>query len=282
MPKVAAIAALATALALVAGPLAGAAEARVPNSFVGVVADGPLLDSSRVPMQTEFDAMVGQGVESVRMVVDWSSAQPYATRDDVPASERARYSRDEGGVPTDYSVIDRVVESAVRRHMTVIPVIMIAPPWAARHPGVFASPPKGTGAYARFAAAMARRYGPAGSFWAERPELPPAPVREWQFWNEPSLTYFWSDRPWQKDYVALLRAARRAVKGVDPGARVILAGLPNRSWPDLESLYKLGARNLFDVVAIHPFTGRVHGVIDILDKVRRVMRKRKDRKKPLM
>ncbi|MEA2376090.1 MAG: polysaccharide biosynthesis protein PslG [Thermoleophilaceae bacterium] len=282
MARVTAIAALATALALVGVPQASAAKPRVPKGFVGMVADGPLLDPGRVNLQSELDAMVGQGVESLRVVVDWSSAQPYRTEADVPPAMRARFSHDEGGVPTDYSLTDRVMEGAVRRHMTLLPVILIAPGWAARHQNDFASPPKDPADYARFVGAMARRYGPHGSFWAEHPELPAEPVRKWQFWNEPSLRYFWSDRPWEHGYVDLLRAAHHAVKAVDPHSTVVLAGLPNRSWPDLRSIYELGARKLFDIVAIHPFTGRVKGVLTILDNVRRVMRNHGDAKKPLM
>ena len=282
MRRVTAIAALATALALVAAPQAGAAKAQVPPGFVGMVADGPLLDPAKVKLNPELDAMVGQGVQSLRVVFDWSTAQPYAHESDVPANQRARFTHDEGGVPTDYSLTDEVVAGAVRRHMAVLPVIIVAPQWDAVHANDFASPPRGTSAYASFVTALARRYGPGGTFWAEHSDLPVLPVREWQFWNEPSLTYFWDEAPWQTRYVALLRAAHDAVKAVDPQSTVVLAGLPNKSWPDLKSIYRHGARRLFDVVAIHPFTGRVKGVVAILDKVRAVMRRNGDAKKPLM
>ena len=32
--------------------------------------------------------------------------------------------------------------------------------------------------------ALVGRYGPAGSLWAERPELPRIPIRAWQVFNE--------------------------------------------------------------------------------------------------
>jgi hypothetical protein len=282
MRRVTAIAALATALALAAAPTAGAAKPRVPSGFVGMVADGPLLDPAKVQLEPELDAMVGQGVQSLRVLFDWAQAQPYASEADVPLTERQYFTHDEGGVPTDYRRTDAVVDAAARRHMAVLPVVLVAPPWDARHPKDDAAPPKHYSAYANFVTALAKRYGPGGAFWAERPDLPVVPIRQWQFWNEPDLIYFWDDRPWQKPYVALLRAAHNAVKAVDPGSTVVLAGLPNYSWPDLESIYKVGARKLFDVVAVHPFTGRVNGVITILDKIRRVMGRYGDKKKPLM
>jgi hypothetical protein len=280
MRRVAVIATLAALAALaIASSAASAATPRVPPSFVGTVLDGPLFEPY-VNLQAELDQMVETGVGSVRVVVDWSSAQPYARWRDVPPDQMARF-RNEGGVPTDYSLVDQVIAGAASRRMTILPIVLIAPNWAARHPGNFNSPPKGTTSFARFAGALAKRYGPNGAYWAENPAIPRRFVRDWQFWNEPSLTHFWSDRPWERDYVALVRAARAKVKAADSGARIVLAGLPNRSWPELEKVYKLKARNLFDVVAIHPFTARVSGVLKILRLNREVMRRYGDRKKPL-
>jgi hypothetical protein len=278
MRRVAVIATLAVTCALaLATSSAAAATPRVPPSFVGVVMDGPLFEPP-VNLQGELDQMVGAGVGSVRVVVDWSSAQPYAKWSDVPPDQMSRF-RDENGVPTDYSLVDQVVEGAATRRLTILPIVLIAPKWDARYPGQFNSPPKGTAPYAAFTGALARRYGPSGSFWTEKPTLAKAPVRHWQFWNEPSLKEFWADQPWEHDYVALLRAARAKVKQVDPGARIVLAGLPNRSWPELEKIYKLKARNLFDIVAIHPFTAQVSGVLEILRNNRRVMARYGDGKK---
>lgn len=263
MGRVTAIAALATMAALAAAAPAAGAQRQVPPRFVGMVADGPLLDSPRVDLDRELDAMVAQGVESLRGVVDWSAAQP--TR----------------GGPLDWTRVDRLVVGAARRHMAFLPIVMIAPRWAARNPKAMSSPPRHPSDYARFVRALARRYGPHGTFWAARRDVPYAPVRDWQFWNEPSLEFYWDQRPWQRPYLSLLRAARRAVRGVDPHARIVLAGLPNDSWPALRSLYRHGARGLFDVVAVHPFTGHVRDTVRILQNVREVMRRRGDARKPI-
>ncbi|HEX8645469.1 MAG TPA: hypothetical protein VF715_01120 [Thermoleophilaceae bacterium] len=281
MRRVSVIAALAVVGALVlASPGAMAATPRVPYSFVGTVIDGAVFEPY-VDLQAEADQMVGAGVGSVRVKVHWGLAQPYERWSDVPPDQMTRFKHDEGGVPTDYADTDRAVAAAVARRMTVLPIVLIAPNWAARHPGDDASPPKDTTAYSRFTAALARRYGPDGTFWKENPALPKRPLRHWQIWNEPSLDVYWRDRPWERDYVALVRAARRRIKQVDPGARIVLAGLPNKSWPELEKIYKQKARNLFDVVAIHPFTAQVSGVLAILRHNRDVMRRYGDRKKPL-
>jgi hypothetical protein len=81
----------------------------------------------------------------------------------------------------------------------------------------------------------------------------------------------------------MLSAARVAIKSADPSAKIVLAGMANYSWIDLSKVYKVqGARSLFDVVAIHPYTKTPRGVITILSYVRRVMNANGDRRKPIL
>jgi hypothetical protein len=270
---------MAVALALPA-LLASPAAARVPASFVGVVADGPLLNDSNVNYAKQLDTMVSGGVETLRTSFNWSGVQPYERFADVPAAERDRF-RNEHGVPTDYSHTDDLVASAAARHMRVLPVLIAAPPWAARSAGHLYSPPSDFGAYARYAADLVRRYGPRGSFWREHPKLPRLPIDHWQIWNEPNFKSFWSDSPWAPDYVKLLKRARKAIKAADPHAKIVLAGLPNQSWIYLAKVYKAGGRGQFDVAAFHPFTDKVGGVKTILERDRKVMAAHGDRRKPL-
>jgi hypothetical protein len=272
---------IAIGLSLVAAAPADASRPKkVPPTFMGTVADGPLLLNRKVNFSAQLDTMVGNGVQTMRTVFNWSGAQPYATFDEVPPEQRAGY-RDEGGVPTDYKEIDGLVAGAAERRIALLPVVLVAPMWDARHPGKFASPPKDPQPYADFVAALARRYGPGGAFWKEHPELVAQPIRNWQIWNEPSLRAFWSDQPFATDYVQLLRATRKAVKGVDPGATIVLAGLVNKSWDALASIYRAGGRGLFDVAAFHPFTSGAGGVRTILEHDRRVMARYHDARKPL-
>jgi hypothetical protein len=270
---------VAVALA-VAGPAAAKAPKRVPAGFVGVVGDGPLLHDPGVDLSNQFDRMVNNGAQSLRIMFNWAQAQPYASFDGMSDEQRAQY-HDENGVPTDYTFTDQIVSAAAQRHLALLPEVQIAPPWAARHPGEFASPPSDPQQYANYMGALVRRYGPSGSFWTEHPELVAQPIRYWQIWNEPSFNTFWSDQPFADDYVALLTASRTAVKGLDPGAKIVLAGLPNKSWNSLEKIYKAGGRKQFDIAAFHPFTAKVDGVKTILQKDRKVMSKYHDSKKTL-
>ena len=107
------------------------------------------------------------------------------------------------------------------------------------------------------------------------------PIRDWQIWNEPNLTRYWTSQPFAKPYVKLLRASRRALRAADPGSRTILAGLPNESWIALRKVYKAGGRGAFDAVALHPYTGRPRNVIKLIEFARREMRRYHDGRKPV-
>lgn len=264
-----------------AAPAATAhAAPRVPFGFAGTMIDGPMNAPGYDPAE-EMDAMVASGVESVRFAFHWVDGQPYRSFDQMPEWQRPLFA-DVGGVPTSFQRFDPMVASAAQRGLTLLPNVTTAPGWAAKRPGVFGSPPKGTASFARFVRALAQRYGPGGRFWAENPTLPKRPIRVWQLWNEPNLRYSWTERNWAPGYVKLLRAGRAAIKGVDPGARIVLAGLANVSWADLEDVYRVrGARRLFDMVAIHPYTKPPEGVIEILERVRATMARYGDRRKPI-
>ena len=268
-------------VALAAPSAAHAQKRQVPQGFVGTVADGVLNeDTDGRLFENEADRMVGAGVESVRMVFAWRDAQPVKSRSDIPP-ELQQYFRDEEGTPTDWRLFDAYVTTAARRRVTVLPVLLYAPQWAARHKNSDGSVPSDFGAYARFAVAVAKRYGRNGTFWTENPELPKLPLDWLQIWNEPHFREYWSDQPWEKDYAKLLRGTYRAVKKAVPTQKILAAGMANKSWTYLSKLYQAKARGYFDAVALHPFTNAVDGVIEIIERARRVMERYGDRKLPL-
>jgi hypothetical protein len=237
------------------------ADARsVPRGWLGVTVDGPLTEPGD-PFASEWDLMAASGVETVRVAFDWRTAQP-----------------SDGG-PIDLSETDVVVAAAAARRMPVIPVVHRTPAWAAIDGPT--SAPNGTAAYARFLTALVRRYGPRGSLWAERPELPRLPIRQWQIWNEPNLTLFWTPQPFAKRYVALLKASRRAVRAEDPGARIVLAGLPNISWVALRQIYEAGGRGSFDAVALHPYTSTPANIMRLVRLARTETRRFHDARVPI-
>jgi hypothetical protein len=278
--------ALVAALLLVAAP-AHAAKRQVPQGFFGTTVDGPML-AAAFPLEKEWGVMTGAGVESGRWAMHWGLMQPYKTMAEVPEAERFRYT-DEGGIPTDWTGSDLVIGNLAKRGFRVWPDITFAPAWAARHPGQGNSPPVGTASFVAFAQAAVKRYGPNGTFWTANPSIPKRPIRDWQIWNEPNqAAFYWSDQPFAKDYVALVKASRKAIKALDPKARIVLAATvgdisaDRKSAPALQSIYKAGGKGLFDVAAVHPFTYRVTNVMLLLNAYRATLNKNGDKKKPLL
>jgi hypothetical protein len=252
---------LATLCLLAAAP-ASAAPRLVPQGWLGVVADGPLT-APGFAADGEWDRLAGSGAESVRTAFYWRDAQP------------------SGPADADFASTDAVVLAAARRDLGVLPVVQGTPGWAALHPGDAASPPRDPADFARFLTALVTRYGPSGSFWTEHPEVTRRPIRDWQIWNEPNLTRYWNVAPWAPSYVSLLKASRGALRAADPGARTILAGLPNESWVALHSIYAAGGHGAFDVVALHPYTGRPANVIKLVRFARRELRAHGDARLPV-
>jgi hypothetical protein len=263
---------------LAVGP--SGATAAVPQGFVGMMADGPFFYPA-MNEGAELDSMVASGVESVRTLVNWGKLQPYRSMGQVPLAAQGEFT-DVNGVPTDFTGIDQLVALAAARRLTVLPILEYAPSWDSVNPRSAASPPKSTGPFANFVAALARRYGSRGSFWTAHPTLPKTPIRMWQVWNEPDFRVYWSKQPFERGYVRLVKATHRAMKAADPRAKLVLAGLPNFSWHYLADMYKLHAHGTFDAVAVHPYTATPAGVITILRKVRAVMNRNGDRRTPIL
>jgi hypothetical protein len=234
----------------------------VPQGFFGVAVEGPML-RPETDVGAEFARMAAAGVESVEVEFNWAAEQP------------------EAGAPPDFARTDRLVLAAARRRMSVLAIVVFAPPWAAVDPASVASPPK-PGPLAAYLRAAIARYGPKGSLWTQNPGVPRLAVRDWQVWNEPSHEGFWSEQPFAERYVSVLRAARRAIKGADRGARVVLAGLVYDSWTQLELLYRAGARGLFDVLSLHPYTRKLGNVIKVLRRNRTMLDHHRDRRVPIL
>ncbi len=265
-------------------PALAATPIGVPSGFVGVNVDGPMYPdtSPGVDLPKQFDLMRQAGVESVRVVFDWGFAQPYASWSEVPPGQRGQYA-DVGGLPTNFSQADEIVGLAARYGLTVLPVVLYAPSWdTAPHTDISYGQPARDGPYAAFLTDLVERYGPHGSFW-DRRSGPRLPIRQWQIWNEPDISGYWPTQPFAETYVALLKAAHAAIKKADPGAQVVLAGLVNYSWQDLETIYEVpGARAAFDVVALHPYTAKPANVITIIRYVREAMDHNGDAGKPII
>lgn len=232
---------------LIAAP---AATPRVPAGWMGVVATDTALLGDAALFGSETKVMAANGVQSVRLPIYWFKAEP----------ARGQF---------DFAGFDQLVASAAGNGLRVLPTVLGTPGWATGDGTSYATPPKNAGDFGTFMRALIGRYGPNGSFWSSHPSLPKVPIRQWQIWNEPELRQFWRPSNWAAGYVKLLRAARRAIRAADPGAKVVLAGLANDSWNYLRAIHEAGGAGLFDIAAIHAYTSPPSRVIRLLSADRR-------------
>jgi len=257
-------------VALAFGAAPASAKRAVPGNFMGVYWGNQAAEAPPPIQDAQWQAMAANGVESVRTVFNWSETQP--RRDAAP----------------DWSALDTLVARAASNGLDLLPVVFAAPRWAriAKRP---AAPPRNPADLARFMRLLVQRYGPEGQFWRDHPQLPRRPIRAWQIWNEPHAWWGWDVSRSRKErkyrfpahYVRVLRAAYKAVKQADKGAKVVLAGLTTDSWRYLEQIYRAGGRGSFDVVASQTFTGKTSNLYKTLRYLRGVMRKYRDQRKGL-
>ncbi len=145
-----------------------------------------------------------------------------------------------------WSSYDTLVDEVNLRSLRLVAILEGSPSWAAPDPS---SPPAQPGAFARFASALAERYGDK--------------IDVYQVWDEPNLASGWGGHPANPvEYAVMLEAAYKAIHAVDAQALVLTAGLA----PTLESgpqnlsdvlylrgLYENGAADFFDGVAGKPY-----------------------------
>jgi hypothetical protein len=173
--------------------------------------------------------------------------------------------------------------------MTTLPFLFGTPAWAAADDGQscegedcvsFAPRSDGTrSAFADFAAAAVRHYGPGGGFWNQHRALPYRPIETWQIGNEPNLSSFYRPAVDPFGYAALVEAAAAGIRGEDPDALILLAGLTGTrtnakrmsSTAFLTQLYSVAdIAASFDGIAVHPYNRRARGVINQIKAARAV------------
>jgi hypothetical protein len=241
---------------------AGTGEARVPRNFFGIDA-GQLMGAGSEYLDSEMTAMASDGLQVVRARATTALPPTALTRD--------YYWSDE----------DRFELSAAAAGLRWYPFIAYAPLTFRGGSGPRPTAPKRVRDYAAYAGALARRYGPHGEFWQEHPGLRALPVTTYEIWNEENSTAYWRpQRTGPEEYAELYLAARKAIKSVQPGARVIVGGLAvggsHSTTDEVEFLRRMFAhrpslrRNL-DAVAFHPYQRSVAKVYARIARLRRAL-----------
>jgi YVTN family beta-propeller protein/VCBS repeat-containing protein len=189
-----------------------------------------LLFYSQAEIDTALDKLQSLGVTDIRVLVPWAAVEPV-----------------QGW--TDWSAVDRVINSAAARNIKVLGILNSAPTWAAV-PNTFplAGMPADNAQFAAFAGLAAARYK--------------GKVTAWEVWNEPNAIMFWQPGPNAAQYTALLKPTYLAIKAADPDAVVVAASVgATLDWGGLtvnpvrfvSEMYDAGAAGYFDALSFHPY-----------------------------
>ena len=222
-----------------------AAAAVTPDPFFGTWYD--IMSATPEASQAELDAQAAVGLGLVRQYVWW---------DRIETSP---------GV-FNWARTDQMVTDLTARGMRVLPTLLYPPAFYSSKPAGSTStalfPPSDPETMARFAEAMANRYGPGGSYWCTIPDVlstcrtPYLPITAWEVWNEPDFPSWWKGSPNAAEYLPLLQAVAAGLRRADPNAEVVLGSLTNDAGTEgnyLEQLYQLGAAPSFDTIALNPY-----------------------------
>jgi hypothetical protein len=242
------------------------AAAKPPRDFVGIVAEDVFAGDDAYRQQT-LSVHRRLGVQLIRQTFDWSTIE----------TSPGQYN---------FAAYDGYMAQVARHGIRVVPVLFRPPAFLASGVQTTSAtfPPRKFSDMGRFGAAIARRYGPHGSFWRSHRKLRRVPITSYQVWNEPNLPIYWPSGPNAKAYARLLKATGRGIKRADRHARILTAGMPESKYPGavpllkyLSGLYRAGAKHAFDAVSINTYANNAGELIKLLRSVRTTMNRHGDR-----
>jgi O-antigen ligase len=200
------------------------------DKSLGVNADLAQLDRSE--REAALTAMEAAGLQWLRHRFPWDVGEPKP-----------------GGF--EWEEWDEIVETSTRHNLKLIAVLDGSPEWtrAGENADNPLAPPVESRAFGDWAAAFAERYGQ----W----------IDHYQIWDEPNIAPHWGAGEIDPgSYAHLLREGAIRIRTADPGAVILAAALAPNVEPGgtnmselvfLDSLYRLGADEWFDVVAGQPY-----------------------------
>jgi hypothetical protein len=240
----------------------------VPAGFYGVNVQ-QVFDGSSSSWAPDLSAMAGGGLSLARIDARWENVEPN------PPS---------GGTHTyNWSMYDGIVQGLAEHGLRWLPIVDYSASWSGVNPGqdTSAVAPAYVPDFAAYAAALARRYGPGGSFWTSHPSLTPMPVTEFEIWNEENSTVFWQPQAGNAEaYADLYLAARNAIKGVNSQARVYIGGLALANPPavsdEVDFIKRMYAHRPdlagnVDGVGLHPYQANVYDTYMRLARFRQAL-----------
>ena len=139
----------------------------------------------------------------------------------------------------DFAPYDQLTDALAQRGIRALYILDYNNPLY--EPELSVRTEEGRVAFARFAAAAAKRYAGRGIIW--------------ELWNEPNIKGFWKPEPHVNDYMALAKAVLPAVRRADPHAVCIAPATSGMAFEFLEACFRQGLLELVDAVSVHPYRG---------------------------
>jgi polysaccharide biosynthesis protein PslG len=220
---------------------------------------------NETPDDADLARMTAGGIGSYHVLLSWQTVE----------SEKGTY---------DWSGYDAEFRRLAQFGIEPIPYVIGTP--AAYEDSASTPPtadPEAFDAWAKFLKEAVGRYGPDGVFWqaigGSEPDIVPQPPKVWEIWNEPNSSVFWQPAPDPAAYAELLKRSSRVIKGVDPAAQIMTAGMFITPQSDgainsldfLRQVYDHnGVDDAVDVIGVHPYGPTSDDVIDQVDKTREV------------
>jgi len=209
------------------------ARAALPASYFGMSVSANFTQLPSSTLRQSLNLMKGIGVHWLRVTVPWG---------------RVDHVRE---YPDKWKLIDRAMSAAATRGMVVDAIIDNPPDWAAEnipHIACKVQPPFDLTAYAKFAAAVAKRY-------------PSSVLGAIELENSPNLPGIWR-KPDACAYATLVKTAYPRIKAVAPDVLVLNGGIGGTTTGDgsisavdfLAGLYRNGVKGDFDALSFHPYS----------------------------
>jgi polysaccharide biosynthesis protein PslG len=172
-----------------------------------------------------YQMLPQSGSKWIRVGVGWRSLE--TSRGVYSASKLALY--------------DTIAARARGAGQRVLFNIVDTPGWANGGQGANV-PPTDPASIAPFLRFMAARYSALG-------------VEAFEIWNEQDSSRFWNP-PDPARYAALLKVAHTAIKAAAPSMLVVTGGTSGNDYAFWSRAYEAGIAGHFDVMGLHPYTGR--------------------------
>lgn len=190
------------------------------------------------PMVGEMELLAAAGFRWVRMDLGWANIE----------RELGVY---------DFSAFDRLTGHLQKHGMKALLILDYSNQLYEKDRSVQTA--AGREAFARWAAAAAKRYQGRGYLW--------------EVWNEPNIS-FWKPKPDAAAYSALARAAAAAIREAAPGEAVIGPATSGFDFPFIDACFKNGVLNDWDAVSVHPYRqNEPESVLPDYGKLRQAIRR---------